>query len=80
MGIVDDILVTESTEGEHDTAMTKVLKRAKENNTGFNPDKLQYKQKRDNFFGHTITEHSILPTEDKLEAMNSPKTQKNSIC
>ena len=40
MGIVDDILVTESTEEEHDTAMTEVLERAKENNTGFNPDKL----------------------------------------
>ena len=60
--------------------MTEVLKRAKENQTGFNPDKLQYKQKRDSFFGHSITEHSILPTEDKLQAMNSPETQKNSIC
>ena len=29
MGIVD-ILVTGSTEGEHDTAMTEVLERAKE--------------------------------------------------
>ena len=80
MGIVDDILVTGSTEEEHDTAMTKVLKRAKENQTRFSPDKLQYKQKRDNFFGHTITEHSILPTKDKLEPINSPKMQKNSIC
>ena len=80
MGIVDDILAAGSTEEEHGTAMTEVLKRAKENQTGFNPDKLQYKQKRDNFFGHTITQHSILPTEDKLEAMYSPKTQKHSIC
>ena len=78
MSIVDDILLTGSTEEEHDTAMTEVLKKAKENQTGFNPDKHQYKQ-RDNFFGHTITEHSISPTEDKFEAMNSPKTQKNSI-
>ena len=80
MGIVDDILVTGSTEEEHDTAMTEVLERAQEKNIGFNPDKLLYKQKRVNFFGHTITEHNILPPEDKLEAMNSPKTQKNSIC
>ena len=73
MGIVDDTLVTGSTEAEHDTAMTE------ENQTGFNPDKLQYKQKRDNFFSHTITEHSILPTEDKLEAMNSPKKHKRTL-
>ena len=77
MGIVDDILVTGSTEEEHDTAMTEVLKRTKENQTGFNPDKLLYKQKRDNFFDHTITEHSILLTEDKLEAMNSPKCKRS---
>ena len=63
MGIMDNILVTGSTEEEHDTAMTEVLEKAKENQTGFNPDKLQYKQKRVNFFGHTITEHSILPIE-----------------
>ena len=79
MSIVDDILVTGTIEEEQDTAMTEVLKRDKKNPTGFNPDKLQYKQKRD-FFCHTITEHGILPTEDKLQAMNSPKTQKNSIC
>ena len=76
MGIVDDIFAAGSTEEEHETAMTEVLKRAKENQTGFNPDKLLYKQKRENFFGHTITEHSILPTEDKLEAMNSPKCKR----
>ena len=42
MGIVNDILAAGSTEEEHDTAMTEVLKRAKENQTRFNPDKLQY--------------------------------------
>ena len=42
-GIEDDILVTGSTEEEHDAAMTEVFERTKENNIGFNPDKLQYK-------------------------------------
>ena len=35
MCITDDILVTGSTEEEHDTVMTKVLKRTKENNIGY---------------------------------------------
>ena len=47
---MDDILITGSTEEEHDTVMTKVLKRTKENNIGYYPDKLQYKQKRVNLY------------------------------
>ena len=46
-GIMHDILVRGSTEEEHDTVMTKVLKRTKENNIGYYPDKLQYKQKKE---------------------------------
>ena len=42
MGIVDDMLVTGSTEEEHDTAITEVFETAKKNQTEFNPDKLQY--------------------------------------
>ena len=50
---MDDILVTGSTEEEHDTVMTNVLKRTKENNIGYYPDKLQYKQKRVNLYHRT---------------------------
>ena len=53
MGIMDDILVTGSTEEEHDTVMTKDLKRTKKNNIGYYPDKLQYKQKRVNLYHRT---------------------------
>ena len=77
-GMVDDILVTGSTEEEHDIAMTKVLERAKENNIGFNADKLQYKLKKVNFFGHTITEQGISPTEDKLQAIRDIQSPKNA--
>ena len=51
--IMDDILVTGSIEEEHDIIMTKVLKRTKENNIGYYPDKLQYKQKRVNPYPRT---------------------------
>ena len=44
---MDDILVTGSTEEEHDTVMTKVLKRTKENNIGYYLDKLQYINKKE---------------------------------
>ena len=50
---MDDILITGSKEEEHDTVMTKVLKRTKENNIGYYPDKLQYKQKGVNLYHRT---------------------------
>lgn len=77
-GIADDILVTGSTEEEHDIAMTKILERAKKNNIRFNAEKFQYKKKRVNFFRHTITEHGLLPTEDKLQAIKDIQSPKNA--
>ena len=67
--IVDDILITETTEGEHDVPLTEVIERPKDNNTGPNAEKLQYKQKEVNFFGNTITEQGISPAEYKLQAI-----------
>lgn len=75
---MDDILVTESTEEEHDIAMTKILERAKKNNIRFNVEKFQYKKKRVNFFGHTITEHGLSLTEDKLQAIKDIQSPKNA--
>lgn len=69
---------TESTEKEPDIAMTKVLERAKANNIGFNAEKFQCKQKRVNFFGHTITQYGISPTEDKLQAIKDIQSPKNA--
>ena len=57
MGIIDDILVTGSTEEDHDIVMTKVLKRTKENNIGYYPDKLQYKQKKSKPLSQNMAYH-----------------------
>ena len=42
--IADDMLIAGNTEGEHDTAVTKVLERAAENNIKFSLPKLQFQK------------------------------------
>ena len=36
-----------------------------------NSEKLQFKQRSVNFFGHTLTQDGILPAADKLEALKN---------
>ena len=73
-GIADDLIVAGATEEEHDAAFTKLIETARKNNVGFNSSKLQFKQKKVNFYGHTITENGLVPAEDKLQAIKSIQT------
>ena len=77
-GIADDLIISGRTEEEHDTAVIQVLVTARENNVAFNSEKLQFKQKKVNFYGHTITEHGLAPAEDKLKAIKSIRPPRNS--
>ena len=65
IGIADDIVVFGSTEEEHDQAF-------------LNSEKLQFKQRSVNFFGHTLTQDGILPAADKLEALKNISASSNT--
>ena len=77
MGIADDILVCGSTEQEHDHAFIEMLKATRAHNVSLNSEKLQFKQSKIDFFGHTLTEKGIQPAKDKLETIRNIKTPSN---
>ena len=66
LGIAYDLIVAGTTGEEHGAAFTKLMDTARKNNVGFNSSKLQFKQKKVNFYGHTVTENGLVPAEDKL--------------
>ena len=77
-GIADDLIVAGATEEEHDAAFIQLMETARKNNVGFNSEKLQFKQKKVNFYGHTVTEHGLVPAEDKLQAIKNIQTPQNA--
>ena len=77
MGIADDIVVCGTTESEHDHAFIEMLEATRAHNVSLNSGKLQFKQSKVNFFGHTLTDKGIQPAEDKLEAIRNMKTPSN---
>lgn len=76
-GIADDIIIFGATPEEHDRAFVQVMEAAREHNIGFNSEKLQFKQKKVNFYGHTITEQGLLPSDDKLQAIKDIQPPNN---
>ena len=56
----------------------QLMETARKNNVGFNSEKLQFKQKKVNFYGHTVTEHGLVPAEDKLQAIKNIQTPQNA--
>ena len=76
-GIADDIIVAGKTPEEHDTAMIRLLDACRANNIGLNSDKLQFKQHKVDFYGHTITDKGVQPSEDKLKAIRAIKSPEN---
>ena len=73
-GIADDLIVASATQEEHDAAFTKLMDTVRKNNVEFNSSKLQFTQKKVNFYGHTITENGLLQAEDKLQAIKNIQT------
>ena len=77
-GIADDILVFGSSDIEHDQAFINMLETCRKNNIGLNSEKLQFKQEKINFYGHTLTEKGIQPAEHKLQAIKNIKVPANA--
>ena len=71
--IADDIIVVgyKDDHSDHDTAFSKLLHTARENNVKLNYDKLQYKQTQVDFFGETYTTDGRKRSADKVNAIAS---------
>ena len=69
----DDIIVMgyKADHSDHDTAFTKLLQTACENNVKLNFEKLQYKQTQVDFFGETYTTDGHKPSSDKVQAITN---------
>ena len=55
-----------------------MLETCRKNNVGLNSEKLQFKQEKINFYGHTLTEKGIQPAEHKLQAIKNIKVPANA--
>ena len=71
--IADDIIIMGYKEdhSDHNTAFTRLLQTAQENNVKLNFEKLQYKQKQVDFFGETYTTDGRKPGADKIKAITN---------
>ena len=71
--IADDIIVVgyKADHSDHDTAFTRLLQTAHENNVKLNFEKLQYKQTQVDFFGETYTTDGHKPSSDKVKAITN---------
>ena len=71
--IADDIIIMgyKADHSDHDTAFTRLLQTAHENNVKLNFEKLQYKQTQVDFFGETYTTDGRKPSSDKVKAITN---------
>lgn len=65
----DDLIVSGSTEEEHDLALDEVFKKAELYNVKFNSKKLQFKLKEITFMGLLISESGMTPDERHVKAV-----------
>ena len=77
--IADDILVFGSSDIEHDLSFINMLEACRLNNVALNSGKLQFKQEKINFYGQTLTENGLQPTEDKLQGIKNIKIPKMQL-
>ena len=78
--IADDIIVVgyKADHSDQDTAFTRLLQTARENNVKLNFEKLQYKQTQVDFFGETYTTDGCKPSSDKVRAITNMPQPANS--
>jgi hypothetical protein len=71
--IADDLIIAGADESEHDTALLKVLDRAREKNVRFSLPKLQFKTTSVKYMGNVVSVEGLKPDPQKIEAiLNMP--------
>ena len=74
--ILDDMIVTGSTDAEHLQNLENVVKRLDENGLKANLEKCEFFKKRVEYCGHEITSDGLHRKHDKVEAIkNSPRPE-----
>lgn len=68
---IDDVLVYGSTTEEHDTRLNALLSRLEEHGLTINKAKCEFGQTMVRFMGHQLSENGILPTNDKVSAIQN---------
>ena len=72
--IMDDILITGSTEPEHDKNLHSVLERLREINLKLSARKCVYKKSEVLYIGHVLSEQGLKPDPAKVKAITEMKT------
>ena len=67
--LMDDILVHEESQAQHDDRLVKVLYRLQESGLTLNPEKCKFSQSKVRFFGHVIGADGIRPDSDKVKTI-----------
>lgn len=68
---IDDVLVFGSSKEEHDIRLRAVLDRLKKNGLTINEAKCEFGQSMVVFMGHQLSANGILPTNEKVSAIQS---------
>ena len=63
---------------EHDQSFINMLETCRRNNVSLNSEKLQFKQEKVSFYGHTLTDQGLQPADDKLQAIKNRKVPDNA--
>lgn len=73
----DDCLVAGKDASEHDLLLKQVMTRAREENTRFNPKKLQYRLSEVKFLGHLWSQNKMKIDPERVLAINGLKEPKS---
>ena len=85
--IADDFLVVgqgdtvEEANRNHDLNVLSLMKRARDKNLKFNPQKIQFKLSKITFMGHVISDLGVKPDPSKVKAISDmpPPTDKQGV-
>ena len=85
--VADDILVVrqgdtvEEANRNHDLNVLALMKRARDKNLKFNPEKIQFKLSKITFMGHVISDLGVKADPSKVKAISDlpPPTDKQGV-
>ena len=79
---LDDVLIFEKNQADHDRVLETVFKRLAENNMALSIDKCKFGQSEVDYLGYRVSSRGIRPLPKKLDALDRfqpPKSQKDVL-
>lgn len=74
----DDILITGSNDETHTAHLEEVMKRLNQEGFKLKKERCEFFLTEITYLGHRITEHGVLPTEEKVKAIQNAPTPRNA--